>query len=94
MGLLCRKTNQRRGSATLSKTIMVDNSSRQRTFDLLTSFYNNNLPRIEIEQNHLERQVVQQQSEEQNETLQLSGIEENGQVRPLKPLRVFYTISL
>lgn len=74
-----RKTNQRRGSATLSKTIMVDNSSRQRTFDLLTSFYNNNLPQIEIEQNHLERQVVQQQSEEQNETLQLSGIEENGQ---------------
>ena len=73
---------------------MVDNNSRQRTFDLLTSFYNNNLPRIEIEQNHLERQVVQQQSEEQNETLQLSGIEENGQVRPLKPLRVFYTISL
>lgn len=71
---------------------MVDNNSRQRTFDLLTSFYNNNLPRIEIENNQQRRQLVQQ-SEEQNETL-LSGIEENGQVRPLKPLRVFYTISL
>lgn len=71
---------------------MVDNNSRQRTFDLLTSFYNNNLPRIEIENNQQRRQLVQQ-SEEQNEAL-LSGIEENGQVRPLKPLRVFYTISL
>ena len=69
---------------------MVDNNSRQRTFDLLTSFYNNNLPRIE---NNQQRRQLVQQSEEQNEAL-LSGIEENGQVRPLKPLRVFYTISL
>lgn len=68
---------------------MVDSSSRQRTFDLLTSFYNNNLPRFESHSADQQRhQVVE---EEQNETL--SGIEENGQVRPLKPLRVFYTIS-
>ena len=70
---------------------MVDSSSRQRTFDLLTSFYNNNLPRFESHPAASDQQRHQVVEEEQNETL--SGIEENGQVRPLKPLRVFYTIS-